>query len=128
MSSAYIDTSAITAVVLRDIGWESMADRIAGFTQIVSSNLLEAEMRSALAREGREFTLGLVERIVWIYPDRPLSAEMATVLDAGYLRGADLFHVATALYITGQRYTSQLVFITLDRRQRAVAAALGFRT
>ena len=46
------------------------------------------------------------------------------MLNAGYLRGADLWHVATALYVTPE--PGEISFITLDRRQRNVAMALGF--
>ena len=47
------------------------------------------------------------------------------MLETGYLRGADLWHVATALYVSPQ--ARNLSFATLDARQNAVAAALGFR-
>ena len=57
-------------------------------------------------------------------PSRPLATEMATVLRAGYLRGADLWHVAAALYIA--RDPAEICFLTLDQRQREVAASLGF--
>lgn len=59
-------------------------------------------------------------------PDRPLSSEITAVLEAGYLRGADLWHVAVALYHAED--PREVTFVTLDNRQRAVAAALGFRT
>jgi hypothetical protein len=48
------------------------------------------------------------------------------VLDAGYLRGADCWHVATALYVSPE--PSRLSFLTLDERQRDVARTLGFRS
>ena len=63
--------------------------------------------------------------IEWILPDRALASEFATVLETGYLRGADLWHVATALYVSPQ--ASGLSFATLDARQGTVAEALGFR-
>ena len=43
---------------------------------------------------------------------------------AGYLKGADLRHVANALY--ARRGLGDLAFITLDVRQRTVARTLGF--
>ena len=46
------------------------------------------------------------------------------MLEAGYLRGADLWHVAHALYVTP--CPASLSFVTLDARQGAVAEALGF--
>ena len=55
-------------------------------------------------------------------PD-PLSGEIQTVLSAGYLRGADCWHVAVALSYAPAR---DLTFLSLGRAQRAVAAQLGF--
>lgn len=40
-------------------------------------------------------------------------------------RGADLWHVASALYVAPS--PADLYFLTLDERQRSVAATLGFR-
>ena len=62
--------------------------------------------------------------IDWILPDRSLALELSTVLEAGYLRGADLWHVATALYVTPR--PEGLSFLTLDARPGTVAGALGF--
>ena len=50
---------------------------------------------------------------------------MRAALRAGYLRGADLWHVACALYVAPK--PSDVFFITLDERQAEVAAALEFR-
>jgi len=47
-------------------------------------------------------------------------------LEVGYLRGADLWHLATALYITED--PAQITFMTLDKSQQAVASKLGFRS
>ena len=47
-------------------------------------------------------------------------------LRIGYLRGADLWHIATALYMFDE--PSDITFLTLDRRQGDVAAALGFQS
>ena len=66
----------------------------------------------------------VVNKSDWIFPDRPLGPEMDTVLEVGYLKGADLWHVATAL--AAARDPREMSFITLDERQRAVAAELGF--
>lgn len=92
---------------------------------MVSSNLLEAEVRAALAREGTEPQPNPVSGVTWVLPDRPLGPEIALVLAAGYLRGADLWHVACALYASEGR-AAETTFFTLDERQRAVAERLGF--
>ena len=98
--------------------------RLDEFTRLISSNLLEAELRAAFARENLLFQDSTVAGIDWILPDRPLAPEFAAVLETGYLRGADLWHVAAALYVSPR--SGSLSFATLDARQSAVAEALGF--
>ena len=125
MRTAYVDTSALAAIVFGENGAEEMARRLGAFRRVLSSNLLEAELRAALAREDAAYSPSYVEQIDWIFPDRPLGAEMDTVLEVGYLKGADLWHVATALSAVPD--PREMAFVTLDERQRAVAAELGFR-
>ena len=126
MQIAYVDTSALLAIAFDEPTAESVARRLGEFSQLVSSNLLESEMRSALARERSAGSPRLLLRVGWILPTRPLHAEIAAVLQAGYLRGADLWHVANALYAA--RTMPGLAFMTLDQRQQTVAAGLGFAT
>ena len=126
MSTAYVDTSALLAVAFNQPEGQAIARRLDGFTDILASNLLSAELRSAFARERREFDAHLITGFLWVLPDRPLTAEIEITPEAGYLRGADLLHVATALYAA--QATGQMGFVTLDRQQQAVAVALGFQT
>ena len=63
--------------------------------------------------------------IEWLFSGEPLSKELDDVLAAGYLRGADLWHLAIALFTFP--VPEQITFLTLDNRQRAVAATLGFQ-
>jgi hypothetical protein len=51
---------------------------------------------------------------------------MSRVLEVGYLGGADLWHLACALYLVED--PPEMSFITLDDRQGTVAAGLGFET
>ncbi len=125
MSVAYVDTSALVAIAFQDLGVSGLDVRLEGFSRLLSSNLLEAELRAVFARERYRFDASLISGIDWVLPDRPLAPELATALEAGYLRGADLWHVATALYIG--REPRDISFVTLDDRQRTVAEALGFR-
>ncbi|MGI9078358.1 MAG: hypothetical protein ACR2G6_13680 [Gemmatimonadaceae bacterium] len=67
----------------------------------------------------------LLAGLSWVMPDRPLHAEIAKVLQAGYLHGADCWHLATALYLAQEPGT--ISFLTLDERQRSVARILGFQ-
>ena len=126
MSEAYVDTSAILSVEFREPGWEAVAERMRGFSYMVSPNLLEAEVRATFVRDGRAFNSRVLSNIEWVTFDRPLSDEFEIALRIGYLRGADLWHIATAMYMFDE--PSEVTFLTLDRRQGEVAAALGFQT
>ena len=125
MSVAYVDTSALVAIVLGEHDGPPMARRLKGFSRLLASNLLEAELRATCARERATFSEELFADFSWVFPDRSLGPELAAVLTAGYLRGADLWHVACALYVT--RTPGDICFVTLNERQRSVAATLGFR-
>lgn len=124
MTIAYVDASCLVAVAFAEPGFEAVVVRLSGFDRLVSSNLLEAEVRAALQREDVPADGRLFERLSWVLPDRPLTLEIQAVLDAGRLRGADLWHVACALYLSP--VPSELAFMTEDRQQAAVAEALGF--
>lgn len=125
MNVAYVDSSALVAVAFSEAEAAAIADRLRSYERLYSSNLLEAEVRSACSREKIVWNPILLDRIEWVFPDRPLAAEMEVVLATGYLRGADLWHVATALYTVPQ--PGEMAFVTLDEGQRTVAADLGFR-
>lgn len=125
MAFAYVDTSCLVAIAFGERGATALRRRLEGFEDLMSSNLLEAELRAVLHRERSDEDPDLLHAISWIVPDRPLSGEIATVLEAGYVRGADCWHLATALYVA--EAPADLTFLTLDERQQRVAAALGFQ-
>ncbi len=125
MNATYVDSSALVAVAFNEVGAAEVADRLRSHDRLYSSNLLEAELRSACAREELVLDSTYLDRMEWLFPDRPLESEMKAVLAAGYLRGGDLWHVANALYAFPR--AADVGFFTLDERQRAVAAELGFR-
>lgn len=125
---AYVDTSAILSIVFEEPDWEFTAHRLAEFPVLLSSNLLEAEMRSAFEREGLAFDPGSVSSIGWVNPTRPLGREMTeAIANGGYLKGADLWHIAVALFVD-ETVPGKLSFITLDANQKTVAGNLGFVT
>lgn len=126
MTVAYVDTSALVAVALGEPAGDAMAQRLNEFTSVMSSNLLEAELRSVYSREKRRFEATRLAAVEWVMPNRPLSPEIALVLDTGYMRGADLCHLATALFIAPD--PGAMYFVTLDNRQHAAASILGFQT
>ena len=124
MTAAYVDTSCFVAIAFGERGATALARRLAAFDELLASNLLEAELRAAFAREGITDEPDALAAITWISPDRPLRPEIVRVLEAGYVRGADCWHLATALYLAPD--PGELTFLTLDARQRGVAEALGF--
>ena len=124
MNFVYVDTSVATAIAFDESGAARHALTLNKFDRLFSSNLLEAELRAAFKRENLDFQESGIAGIKWILPERTLSQEFELVLDAGYLRGADLWHLATALYIASQ--LDSLAFATLDAQQCMVAKTLGF--
>jgi predicted nucleic acid-binding protein len=126
MNVAYVDTSCLVAVAFGERGAAALARRLEGFDRLLSSNLLEAEFRAACVRERVEANATYLAALSWVLPDRPLRDEIGQVLLAGQVRGADCWHLATALYLAGD--PSLIAFLTLDQKQRAVANQLGFAT
>lgn len=126
----YVDTSCLIAVAFEEPGFDAVARFLAKADPLVASNLVEAELRASLAREE---TPGdpeaLLERIAWLLPDRDLGPEIRRVQrlgPPGQLRGADVWHLAHALWLSPQG--APLAFATLDERQRHAARQLGFAT
>ena len=113
------------AIALEEPSANAIAIRLGNFSTLLSNLLLDAELRSVCVRDKSllpEHGIGLIN---FVPIKRPISDEIDHVLAAGYLRGADCLHVATALYISPD--PRQLTFLTLDVRQRAVAKKLGFK-
>ena len=123
---AYLDSSSVVAITLGERGARGVAMALRRFERLVSSCLLEAEVRAALARERVTALPNTFAGVDWILPDRCLTPEIDRVLAAGALRGADLWHVACALYLDPT--AGEIAFLTLDARQQRVAAELGFNT
>lgn len=100
--------------------------RLARFDQRFSSTLLEAEFRSVLAREQLSGRGGnLLSWLDWVNPRGRLTREIDQVLELQTPRGSDLWHLANALYL--REKIGDLAFLTLDRQQKNIAQALGFR-
>jgi predicted nucleic acid-binding protein len=124
MAVAYVDTSCLVAIAFGEPRGAAIGRRLDKFEDLISSNLLQAELQSVSRREETELDAELFSILSWVVPDRPLSPEIDRVLAAGYVRGADCWHLATALYVAED--ASAMTFLTLDDRQKAVAASLGF--
>ncbi len=126
MNAAFIDTSCLVAVAFGEAGAKQVVKELERFDRILASNLLEAELMAAFLREGVEFDPAFLHGVDWVLPDRPLTGEIERILALGYLRGADLWHLACALFCAEE--PSSLTFLSLDARQRAAAKRLGFQT
>jgi PIN domain len=122
---AYVDTSVLAAIAFAEPGHEDLIDRLDVFDLVCSSNLLEAELRAAFQRESVADDGAIMGRLAWVLPDRPLTSEITIVLGVGRPRGADLWHLACALYLSPD--PRDLAFLTVDRSQAEVASGLGFR-
>ena len=122
---AFIDSSCLVAIALGEPGSRKLATRVRSFATISAHPLLDAEVRSACSRERVPVPQEELETIAWIEAPHPLSAEIDRILAVGFLRGADCWHLATALFLAPE--PRQLTFLTLDVRQRSVAKQLGFK-
>lgn len=126
MGAAYLDSSVLVAIAFAEPAGLAAARVVRRQGALFSSTLLEAEFLAAAEREGlRQEAAPLLRTIAWVHPPRRLSAELERALEHGLLRGADLHHLATALFLAPD--PKQLAFLTLAQRQRSVAVALGFR-
>lgn len=126
MNAVFVDSSILVAIAFGEAHAQAFAELLDQADVVFAAPLLEAELSSAHRREFRDMPAALCADIRWVSPRRPLSAEIERVHAAGYLRGADTWHLACALYLAED--PAQLVFLTADKTQRAVAAAIGFRT
>lgn len=124
MNVAYADTSVLVALAFREPSAVNLRRRIARFDRVVTSVFAEAELASALARESVEPLRPSHFGIDLIATAEPLAHEIQDVLTAGYLKGGDCWHVAVALNYSPDR---AITFLTMDKAQRTVAAALGFK-
>lgn len=121
---AFLDSSAVVALFLGEPAMERVSAALDPVRRAVATPLLEAEVRAVAARERMPADADMFWWLDWIAPTRSLEPEISRVLEAGLLRGADCWHLAVALSITPE--PAQLIFLTLDERQRDVARTLGF--
>jgi hypothetical protein len=123
---AYVDSSCLVAIVTSEPGYLDVRVRLSRFDKLFSSTLLEAEIRSVLARKSNSGGLGNVWAWVnWVVPHRRLTQEINQVLGAGSPRGSDLWHLASAVFMRDR--VGDLAFLTLDGGQADIARSLGFR-
>ena len=126
MKIAVVDSSCVVAIVFGERAGVAMQKRLEDFDRLFAAPLLEAELLCALRRESLSDLDVDLSAFQWILPSRPLSDEVRRVLAAGYVRGADCWHLASALFLSPE--PSEATFLTLDQAQRKVARTLGFET
>lgn len=124
MNVAFVDSSCLVAIAFGESGFKAVQRRLKTFDILLASSLLEAELMAACIRE-RVQTPEMAS-LSWVTPNRRLTAELSRVLETGYVRGADAWHLATALYVAPN--PGELVFVSLDLAQSKVAKLVGFRT
>jgi predicted nucleic acid-binding protein len=127
LKAAYIDSSVIIAASLNQLTKSDKFFEICEEYEFFSSYLLAAETYSAMKRE--KFPLKVaqpfIERANFL--SRPIHAELFKKgLKKAYVRGADLYHIATALLIR-ENYSSQISFFSLDSKQSEVAKKCGLK-
>ena len=124
--AAYVDTTALSPITLGEepVG-TAVRQRLEAFSYLLSSNLMEAELRHAFALEGREFDAAVLSNVNWVFPNRRLDAEMSAALEFANLSPVRVWHLATAIFFR-ETLQSDLAFITLDEEQETVARDLGF--
>jgi len=123
LTRAYIDSSLVVAGVLGEPSHAELLRRVRRASVVVTSSLTEAEVASTMAREQFTPRWDPLSGIELVAAPASLATEIGMVLAAGYLRGADCWHLAVALHYAPAR---DLTFLTLNKPQRAVAKALGF--
>jgi predicted nucleic acid-binding protein len=126
VKTAYVDSSCFVAIATGEPGHRELRERLSRFDTLCSSTLLEAELRSVLARKGEVGRIrNLLSWLTWVIPHQRLTREIDEVLEAGLPRGSDLWHLASAVFLRARM--GEMAFLTLDGNQAEVALSLGFR-
>ena len=127
MNVIYCDSSAIVCLLLKEGTHTTYRQHLKKADEIISSNLIEAEILAVAAREKIDLSQAalFIEPITMITPDRSLALEYQQIFKIDYCRGADAYHLACALYLDPRG--KDLLFLTADQRQKKIANKLGFQ-
>lgn len=120
----YVDASATTKLFAAEVESAALRDHLVRHeSQMVSSVLLETEMRRTATRQGvpQSEVTSILTRIDLIRAPRQLFQE-AGLLPFRGLRTLDALHVATAIRVGADE------FLAYDRRLLDAAQACGFVT
>ena len=129
MTEAYLDTSFFLAIAFDEPEALTLVGILRRFERVYAGDLVVAEALAAATRLGIDAAtvLAAMRSILLVFPTRSLNAEVGHALQFGALRGADVWHLAAALFIA-RRARGELAFLSRDRAQRAIAGRLGFAT
>ena len=125
MKPAYIDTSLLIGLKFQRLPLPTMR-RIEKY-ELFAGELVIAEMLAFGTREAiPEGQLWeALKGLSWVIPEGSLASELTRIAHSGYARGADLWHLACACYLSP--IAGDLAFLTLDKRQRDLASRIGFQ-
>ena len=130
LAIAYLDPTALIPIVFgEESAGAATQERLNLFPVLVSSNLLEAELRGRFEREGQLFDLDWLSGIEWVQPRGSLSSEMDRIQAFASLSPIRMWHLANAVYFADRlsltHRRAELAFITLDEQQETVARDLS---
>ncbi len=130
LAIAYLDPTALIPIVFGEepVG-AATQERLNRFPVLVSSNLLEAELRGRFEREGQLFDLDWLSGIEWVQPRGSLGSEMDRIQALTSLSPIRMWHLANAVHLASRlsltNRRADLAFITLNEQQEAAARDLG---
>lgn len=127
MKGLYLDSSVVVALLLKEPGSRRFVHVLEGAIDVFSASLLEAEVSATAVREKipLETARPFIDLTSLVLPDRNLRGEYDRIFKAGFCRGADACHIATALYLDPP--ARNLTFVTADKNQARIAKVVGFR-
>ena len=127
MRAVYVDTSVLVAVAFGEPAGAAIVRKLRRMDVLFGATLVESEFLAAAAREGvLDNARSMLDAVRFVHPPRRLTTEAELVLRHARLRGADLHHLATALFLFPR--PSAGFFLTLDAAQGEAAATIGFGT
>lgn len=120
----YLETSAAAKLIAREAETQALQIFLDDeSTHVVSSALLETELRRAASREGigQELVTDVLDKMELIDVDRAMYSH-AGLLPGTHLRSLDALHIAAAMAAGAD------VIVSYDIRQKRAAGAAGMKT
>lgn len=125
MGVAYLDTSALVRVLLREPGWREVLLALARFEQRTSSRLLRLELLRVGVRTGRETAADRLLDGVALVPLDEVILRQAERIAPATVASLDAIHLATAVRLAAAGVLDTVM--TYDRRLADGAAHHGLQ-